>query len=302
MIFLYSLIIAVGTFLLSVTLVLLLVGPTLLLCPRRRTAEFYRKLQYPVTLSEVTLPYEEINIIVNHGIKLNSWLVKARQPARGTVIYLHGVADCKMDGIRFAKLLYDNHYNIFLYDSRRHGESEGEFCTYGYFEKLDLVKVIDYLVTRTDMNLGNIALFGTSMGAAVALQTAAIDSRIRAVISENSFATLRSIFDDYQRRMIKLPFHYLRNIVIKRSELQAKFKANDVSPLESLANVHIPILFIYGTEDHLINHEYSIRLFNAANEPKEVFPIKGAKHNDTWQIAGVEYESKILNFLERYLK
>ncbi|MBI3193267.1 MAG: alpha/beta hydrolase, partial [Ignavibacteriae bacterium] len=269
--------------------------------PRRRCADFYQRLHQPTHPSEVGLNYEEINIMGMNNVKLNSWLIKSPE-ARGTVIYLHGVADCKMDGIRFAKLLHDNNYNVFLFDARRHGDSDGEFCTFGYYEKYDLEKVIEYLLSRTDINLGKIALFGTSMGAAVAIQTAAIDKRIAAIISENSFATLRTIFDDYQKRMVRLPFHYLRNIVIKRSEFMAKFKANDVSPLESLKNIHIPLLFIYGTEDHLINHQYTIKLYNQANQPKELFPIAGAKHNDTWQVAGKEYENRILHFLERFLQ
>ncbi len=286
-------------FLLSATAILTMVGPTLLLRPRKRTAEFYKKLNLPVSPSELGLQYEEINVRGMNNIKLNSWLIKSAQPSRGTVIYLHGVADCKMDGIRFAKFLHDRHYNVFLYDSRRHGESEGEFCTFGFYEKIDLENVINYLQSRTDISLGKIALFGTSMGAAIAIQTAAIDSRISGVIAENSFLTLRSIFDDYQKRMIKLPFHYLRNLVIKRSEILANFKANDVSPMESLKKIHIPVMIIYGTKDHLINHQYSIRLFSLANDPKEVFSIEGAKHNDTWQIAGEEYEKRILSFLER---
>ncbi|MBI5215757.1 MAG: alpha/beta fold hydrolase [Ignavibacteriae bacterium] len=296
-----ALLVAFVVFLFSATLILTIIGPTLLLRPRRRTAEFYKRLNQPVHPSELQLVYEEINVMGHDNGKLNSWLIKSPN-ARGTIIYLHGVADCKMDGIRFAKLMHENRYNVFLYDSRRHGDSEGEFCTYGYFEKLDLEKVIEYLHTRTDVQLGKIALFGTSMGAAVAIQTAAIDKRIAAVIAENSFATLRTIFDDYQKRMVRLPFHYLRNIVIKRSELMAKFKANDVSPLESLKNIRIPFLFIYGTEDHLINHQYTIKLYNNANQPKELFPIEGAKHNDTWQVAGAKYETMILTFLEKYLR
>ena len=295
-----ALLTALIVFLFSATLILTLIGPTLLLRPRRRCADFYQRLNQPIHPSDVGLNYEEINIMGMNNVKLNSWLIKSPQ-AKGTVIYLHGVADCKMDGIRFAKFLHDHQYNVFLFDARRHGDSEGEFCTFGYFEKFDLEKVIEYLLSRTDINLGKIALFGTSMGAAVAIQTAAIDKRITAIISENSFATLRTIFDDYQKRMVKLPFHYLRNIVIKRSELMAGFKANDVSPLESLKQIHIPILFIYGTEDHLINHQYTIQLHNNANQPKELFSIHGAKHNDTWQVAGKEYENRILNFLERYL-
>ncbi len=283
-------------------MVLFFIGPTILLHPRRRTEEFYRRLGQPVVPSEAGLQYEEINIIVDAGIKLNSWLIKATAPVKGTIMYLHGVADCKMDGIRFAKLLHNNHYNVFLYDSRRHGLSDGSFCTYGYHEKNDVSKVIDYLESRSDITLGNIALFGTSMGAAVGIQAAAIDKRIKGVISENSFATLRTIFDDYQRRMIKLPFHYLRNIVIKRSEQRAQFTANDVSPLDVVGRIDIPILFIYGTDDHLINHKYSLMLYKQKKAPKELFPIEQARHNDTWNVAGELYENKLLDFFERCIK
>jgi pimeloyl-ACP methyl ester carboxylesterase len=299
---LLAIITALVVFLGGVTVVLTIVGPTLLLRPRRRTAEFYRALGKPLTPADVGLKYEQINVSVDGGLKLHSWLIKSPTPSKGTVIYLHGVGDCKIDGIRFAKLLHDNHYNVFLYDARRHGESEGQYCTYGYFEKHDVRRIIDYLETRTDFTLGKVGIFGTSMGAAVAIQAAALDKRIVAVVAENSFATLRTIFDDYQKRMIKLPFHYLRNLVIKRSEWLAKFKANDVSPLDSVRNVHIPLLFIYGKNDHLIDYKYSLMLYENTDEPKELFPIENAKHNDTWDVAGDVYAQKIISFFEKALR
>jgi len=289
-------------FLLSITIILLIAGPIILLQPKKRTAEFYRQLGLPTTPSEIGLNYEEINIITDDGIKLNSWLIKSDIHAVGTILYLHGVADCKIDGIRFSKLMHDHGFNVFLFDARRHGNSEGKFCTYGYYEKYDVVKVIDYLTSRTDVHLGKIGIFGTSMGAAVAIQASSIDKRIAAIVAENSFAALRTIFDDYQKRIVKLPFHYLRNIVIVRSELMANFKASTVSPIESIQNILNPILIIYGTNDRLIKHQYSLMLFEKANEPKDIFPIEGASHNDIWRIAGDVYERKLLDFYQRNLK
>lgn len=299
---LLALILAFLVLLASVTVVLIFIGPVMLLQPRRRGPDYYRGLGQYVSPGEADLRYEEINIITEDGLKLNSWLVKGRPDAPGTVIYLHGVADCKIDGIRFAEFMHDNGFNVFLYDSRRHGNSEGTFCTYGFFEKHDLSTVIDYLESRTDLRLGKIGLFGTSMGAAVALQAAATDRRIAAVVAENSFATLRSIFDDYQRRIIKLPFHYLRNLVIKRSEHMARFRANDVSPLEAVKAVRIPVLFIYATQDQLINARYSLILHEQAVGPKELFPVENASHHNTWEMAGHAYEHKLLTFFGTHLR
>ena len=300
--FLLVLVIAVLLFLVSATAVLFVIGPGMLLQPKRRTAAFYLALGLPVAPEELNLPYEEINIRTTDGLKLNCWLVKSRHRARGTIVYLHGVADCKIDGLRFADFFFRNDFNVFLYDSRRHGMSEGAFCTYGYDEKHDLVTILDYLQSRTDISPGNIGLFGTSMGAAVALQAAALDRRIRSVAAENSFATLRTIFDDYQRRIIKLPFHYLRNIVIVRSEIMARFKASDVSPLEAVRNIDIPILFIYGTNDHLINYQYSVLLYEEARGPKEVMAVDGASHSNIWEVAGHRYEQTLLSFFGKTLK
>ncbi len=299
---LVGLLIILLVFLLTVTITLLLIGPTILLQPARRRGDFYKKLHHPISPAELDLNYEEINIITNDGIKLNSWLVKATPQSRGTIIYLHGVGDCKIAGIPFAKFFRDNGFNVFLYDSRRHGESGGDYCTYGYYEKYDLIKVIDYLESRKDLNTDRIGLFGSSMGAAVAIQTAAIDKRIKAVVAENSFSTLRKIFDDYQKRIIKIPFHYLRNFVIKRAEVMANFKAREVSPLKSIADVHIPILFVYAKLDKHINYKYSIQLYENTDEPKELFPLDNATHNDTWESGGKIYHDKLLDYFGRNLK
>jgi fermentation-respiration switch protein FrsA (DUF1100 family) len=306
---LLAILVAALLFLISVTLVIFLIGPSILLQPKRRRKEFYLSLHHPVAPSDVGLRYEEINVITNGGLRLNGWLIKAPPPVkggstsspRGTILFLHGVGDCKIAGIPYAKLFYDHGFNTFLYDSRRHGESEGQYCTYGYYEKHDVIRVIDYLGSRSDIHLGNIGVFGSSMGAAVAIQTAALDKRIVAIAAENSFATLRSIFDDYQKRMIKLPFHYLRNIVIKRSELMANFKANDVSPLDAVARIHLPLLIIYSTNDRHIHPRYSTMLYDNTSEPKELYSVNGATHNDAWQVGGEEYRNKLVTFFTKNL-
>ena len=299
---LLAVITAVVVFLLSATITIFIIGPTILLQPRRRKKGFYLALNHPITPRDVGLAYEEINTMTRDNLKLNGWLVKAGPSAKGTILFLHGVGDCKIAGIPYARLFFDNGFNTFLYDSREHGESEGSFCTYGYYEKHDVIDIINYLGSRTDVVLGKIGIFGTSMGAAVAIQAAAIDNRIAAIVAENSFATLRSIFDDYQKRIIKLPFHYLRNIVIKRSELIAKFRATDVSPLEAVKQIHLPILFIYGKKDMHIDHHYSIMLYEGANMPKQLFPIESAAHNDTWQIGGKAYEQKLIEFFKSNIR
>lgn len=288
-------------FLLFVSLVLLVLGPVMLLHPRRRLIDYYRRFTSLLHPSQLGVPFEELTLTTTEGLPLSCWFIKANGRARGTILYLHGVAECKIVGLPIARLLQSKGFNVFLYDSRYHGDSGGRFCTYGFYEKHDASAVITALLSRQDVHLGNFGLFGSSMGAAVAIQVAALDRRVRCVIAESGFATLRSVFDDYQRRMIKIPFHYLRNIVIKRSESMAHFKANAVSPLESVRDVHVPLFILHGTGDTKIGHQYSVAVFERAREPKELWLIPGAQHHDMAGVGGPEYERRVVKFFEDYL-
>ena len=129
-----------------------------------------------------------------------------------------------------------------------------------------------------------------------------MDDRVAAFVAESGFATLRTIFDDYQKRMIKLPWHYLRNIVIKRSEHLAHFKASAVSPLEACKQIRVPLFIIHGTEDRLIKYSYSQLLFENANEPKELWLIQGADHSNMADVGGEEYYRRILDFFDTSLQ
>jgi hypothetical protein len=190
---------------------------------------------------------------------------------------------------------------VFLYDSRRHGDSGGFYCTYGFHEKHDLSIVLDYLNSRTDVKIGKIGVFGTSMGAAVALQAAAIDSRIDALVAEASFTDLRTVMVDYQKRITKLPWHFLRNLAMARPQKLAGFKARLVSPIHAVRSVHKPVLFIHGTDDTRIRTEYSRALYENANQPKELLLIHKGDHTDLLNVGGSEYEQRIVSFFEENL-
>jgi len=288
-------------FMVFVSAVLLVIGPVMLLQPHRRTVEYYRKHTSILHPSDLGLPCEELSLRSPEGIELRGWLIRAPSAPKGTVLHLHGVSESRIAGLPLARRLHDRGFHIILYDSRRHGESGGTFCTYGFYEKHDASTVINSVLARPGFRPGKIGVFGNSMGAAVAIQLAALDPRIEAVVAESGFATLRTVFDDYQKRMIMLPWHYLRNIVIKRSEVLAHFKASAVSPLEAVKDVHVPLFVLHGTADDRIHYTYSEMVFRRAHEPKQLWLIEGATHSNMAVVGGEQYFSRIVGFFERVL-
>ena len=299
--FFLALIIILFLFLISAAFVILILGPLILLQPHRRKTEWYARFTSILQPLDSGIPQEDLSITTPDGVRMSCWLVVRKKP-RGTVIYLHGVGDCKIGGIPLASFLYSHGYNVFLFDLRHHGESGGKYCTYGFYERHDVSTVIDYLQRREDFKAGKIGLFGTSMGAAIAIQAAAIDARISAVVAEAGFTTLRSIAVDYQKRLIKLPWHFLRNVALARSQKVAGFKARYVSPLDDVRKFHCPMLFVHGLEDTFIDVQYSKELYNASPEPKQLLLIKGASHNNVWDIGGSQYKDTLLAFFKSSLR
>ncbi len=288
-------------FSLSAFLVIVKVGPLIVLQPPRITVEDYRRCTNIVSPVDLSLPFEEITVHARDGSILSGWFVPANPPANGTIIYLHGVGDNKISGLPSARVFHEHAYNVSLFDSRRHGESGGKFCTYGYHERWDLAEILTALERSYGEKLGRIGLFGVSMGAAIAVQSAATDPRIAAVVAEGCFIDLRSISRDHQKRIVKVRWKFLGDLVMKRAERIASFRADEVSPLKSLDETRVPILFVHGTSDSIIDRRYSEVLYEHAKGPKELYFIRDAYHNNTWIVGGREYEEKLIAFFDRWL-
>src|SRR5262245_29604210 len=124
------------------------------------------------------------------GVTISGWRCRQAGDTRGTIVYLHGIADNRAGAGGPGSVIQrfgSRGFDVIAYDSRAHGNSGGDTCTYGFFEKEDLRRVIDQAAR------GPVVLIGTSLGAAVALQEAAGDPRVRAVIAAESFSDLRTV-------------------------------------------------------------------------------------------------------------
>jgi fermentation-respiration switch protein FrsA (DUF1100 family) len=207
------------------------------------------------------------------GVRLKGWWFKTEEPRRGTVVYLHGVADNRGSSASIAEHFLPRGFDVLAYDSRAHGESEGDACTYGYYEKTDLSRVLDKI-----SGPGPILLLGSSLGAAVALQTAAEDNRVAVVVAVATFSDLRTVASE------RAPFFASKGNIddaLRIAEDLAKFKVDDVSPVLAAARIEIPVLVIHGDSDKETPPAHSVRVHGALHGPKELILVPHAGHNDS---------------------
>lgn len=223
-------------------------------------------------------------------VRLRGWRCAPAGTPRGAVVYLQGIADNRASAYWAIRRLVPRGFEVIAYDGRAQGESEGQYCTYGFYEKLDLSSVLNTVQTRP------VVLIGTSLGAAVALQTAAVDNRIAAVVAAETFSSLRSIARHRAPRlltdsMIRQAFHL--------AEQKARFNVDEVSPLAAAGRIRIPVLLLHGEQDRDTPPQHSRQVFAALGGPKKLIIVPGAKHDgalnaQTWPL--------VENWLDNALK
>ncbi len=271
-------------------------GPKKLLMPERRKPEYYQQkfgFSHP---SQIGLQFANKTLITPEGYKLRYWRVD-NPNCNGTkeaIIYLHGITDSKVSGLNYAKAFAGTCRRFFLIDMRRHGESEGKYCTYGYYEKHDIVRLIDEIVSRDPGT--RITLIGVSMGGAIAIQTAAIDKRVSRVVAVAPFYDLFSIALDHEFHQIGIRSSSLLKFMMRRAERMAKFEAKDVSPAQDIKKVQVPVLIVHGEEDKTVKTKYSEELVKL-NEGAELLMVPGAGHADVLEKGGADYMQKLSEFL-----
>jgi pimeloyl-ACP methyl ester carboxylesterase len=214
--------------------------------------------------------YEPFRLQVN-GVTLLGWKFPTLGPRVGTLIYLHGVGDNRRAGIglveRFTRLGFD----VVAYDSRAHGESTGDFCTYGYYERQDLKAVIAALPP------GRVVLIGHSLGAAIALQTAA-EITVDAVVSAETFSDLRVVAEERAPRLLTAS---VVQAAFRMAEQQGRFRVDEVSPVRAAPRIASPVFLIHGADDVATRPEHSKRVFAALRGPKRLLIVPGVGHSQS---------------------
>ena len=213
------------------------------------------------------------------GVTLKGWRCHAAAPVRGTIVYLHGIADNRSSATGVIQRFVARGFNVIAYDSRAHGDSQGDACTYGFFEKQDLHRVID------TAGPGPVILIGTSLGAAVALQEAADDRRVSAVVAAETFSDLRTVATE------RAPRFFTAGVIDRAFDVagaEGHFRVDEVQPQQSAQRITAPVLIIHGAADIETPPAHSQRVYDALRGPKRLILVPGAGHNgslrsDVWK-------------------
>lgn len=224
------------------------------------------------------LAYQDVWFESEDGTRLHGWWFEGHRP-RATVVYCHGNSGSLGDRIEIFAGLLRLRVNVFAFDYRGFGKSDGEPSEKGLCA--DVRAALDYATGPLGVEAGRLILFGHSLGGAVAID-GAHNRPVAGLVVQSSFTDVVSIA---RHAYTGVPMHWIAR--------------NQFRSIDKVAEITCPKLFLHGDADEKVPFEMGQKLYAAAAPPKSWFPVRGAGHNDLHVFGGRDYFRVLSRFRER---
>ncbi len=163
------------------------------------------------TPASLSLPFTEVHLGVDDtGIpQLTGWWIPSDATTNNTALILHSADGNLADALPAAQLLHNQHLNVLLFDYRGYGQSLGQHPTQESMQA-DAASALTYLTTTRNIPASSIVIYGTGIGASLAVRLCAENPTIPALILQSPDGDLTDRAAHDPRSKI-VPFHLLFN-------------------------------------------------------------------------------------------
>lgn len=308
------------------TLLLLVVIPALILAKYVRIClNIISDTLPPLSVPQVgfrPIPGKEQDFYATDGIRLRGILMHPppNVERRGMILFAPEFKSNRLSCARYCRSLLQAGYDVFSFDFRGHGASAAEE---GYTprqwasdrEVADMMGAIAFVEQWLEEQGRPIemGIFGISRGACAAILASESCTSVKAIVTDGAFSsdcTLEHLMQRWAKIFAKVKFVYenhppefwqfLRWCLFLTCRV--KFKCTFPSVRKTLTRmIPRPMLFIHGERDSYIPVEQSRLLYALSAQPKFLWIVAAAKHNQSVDLVPEEYARRIVQFFDRYL-
>ena len=252
---------------------------------------------------------------------LSGWFFKTNNP-KSTIILVHDTGSNKMqfdlNTVDLVEDMLGAGYNVFLFDLRNSGESEGTISGYGYLEWMDVIGAIEH-VKQISVTT-NVILYGIGSGCTSVLlaldklpasgeygqkyaqniQNLAFDrSYIIGVILDSPAKNS----DDYIRPLVreKSSLGFLTQYTVPYAIRISAGESNSVNLSSDISRLQIPVCILYGDQDTFVG---TGKIAQIVSERERLHPsttsssvFSGAGYVGSFAKDSAGYRKAILDFL-----
>ncbi len=247
---------------------------------------------------EIAAP-ERLTVLSDNGFTLTGYYINQFPDAKRAVIIAHGYRSNHVIALQYAPVFIKNGYNVLVIDQRAHGESGGKFPSYGLYESRDLHHWVTLLRERLGEDC-EIGLMGHSLGGATVLCYPKIDTGIRFIITDCTYATLRQ-FIIQRIHSYFAPAWLFYPLVNRMVRARIGFSMNEVNPIEVALRegLSIPTLFIHSKGDRIMSFRGTKEMYEKRHNPHDrLYLHTSADHADVYCADTSAYQQMVDAFLQ----
>lgn len=265
---------------------------------------------------------EEMRFRSFDGSSLRGMMLRTRDRSqyRGTIVFCHEYGSDMHSCARYVRPLIETGFDVFTFDFRAHGESSnwGKYRPLQWPSDKEMEDVlgacayVESCLAAEGLPV-HIGVFGISRGAGAALLAASSDSYIKAIVCDGAFSTETTLVALMKRwahifARSKLVYEnqtesFWRTLLwLLMRFAQPKMGCRYLSVRKALKDMQPrPIFFIHGEKDSYIRVDQTQLLYDVAPEPKYIWIVSGAKHNQSVILEPRQYAARTVAFFKRHL-
>jgi pimeloyl-ACP methyl ester carboxylesterase len=239
----------------------------------------------------------QILTIPGPGRAIAAWWVDGGERAPAVVL-AHAIRADRSSMVSRARLLGRHGFSVLLIDLQAHGETPGDAITLGWREADDVRAALTWL--RRDHSMRRVGVIRSSLGGA-AVVLGAQPVGFDAVVLEAVYPRVGRAIENRIRLRLGALARVLTPLLLMQIPARLHVSPSDLEPIRAIGRLGAPVLVVAGSEDRHTTLEESRELFEAAKEPKELWVVRGASHQDVLSFDQSAYESTVVAFLKRFL-
>lgn len=261
-------------------------------------------------------PIEPVDFKSLDGLKLKGHWMPALKHTQETVVMGHGYKANWRGLLEVADAVRKMGYNVFLFDFRGHGDSDGVHSSFGYHEGKDAVAAIDFVKDNYPEQAKELVYYGHSAGAAALMLTPktlkqdypkALEQATQAIdglildspyshIDIMKLGEIQPFLNWPGSGLIPKAIRSLTKDVVLQLEKSAQKRLNLSIPFTELQPAHHfknhalaqkPSLQYHGTQDKTTPFEHAIEvhdILKTANSQTKLITLEGQDHwEHSWQ-------------------
>lgn len=244
-------------------------------------AHMYQNTQrsHQSTPDKYAISFEEVHIPMNKNGRLYGWWIPTSQTAP-TLILVHGWGCNLSRMLPYIREFHPLGYNLLAFDARNHGSSTPINTPTVWTFTQDTCAAADF-VTKSCLTSSQIfGAVGLSIGGGAVINAAALDERIRSVVTVGAFSHPIEVkkLGFQEKHIPHIPFGWL---LFKYMRYRFGLDFDKIAPVNNIHSTHADILLVHGEQDSTVPLAQGKALLEAGNpETTHLWVVPEKGHSD----------------------